>query len=174
MQSIPICTVYNARSLFPKINSFATDMKERNTDIAFISEIWEKLEKKNHQLKIEELFHLKGIEYMSNPRRNGKRGGGVALAVNLERFSISKLNVHIPKKVEAIWALARPKIYNKKLKSIIICCFYSPPNLRSNPCLVNHLTLALNNLMNIHKGAGIIIVGDRNNIDISTLLSKEP
>ena len=58
IQSIPIISVYNARSLFPKINSLATDMHERKTDVTFISEIWEKLEKKKHQQKIEELFEL--------------------------------------------------------------------------------------------------------------------
>ena len=64
-------------------------MHERKTDVTFISEIWEKLEKKKHQQKIEELFELKGIKYVSNPPRNGKRGGGAALAVNLECFTIS-------------------------------------------------------------------------------------
>ena len=58
-------------------------MHERKTDIVFVSEVWEKQEKKKHQKKIEELFHLEGVKYVSNPRRNGKRGGGVALAVNL-------------------------------------------------------------------------------------------
>ena len=154
IQSIPIISVYNARSLFPKINSLATDMHERKTDVKFISEIWEKFEKKKHQQKIEELFELKGIKYGSNPRRNGKRGGGAALAVNLERFAITKLNIHVPKNVEAVWALLRPKFYSKKLKLIIVCCFYSPPNLRTNPSLIDHLTLSLNNLLNIHKNAG--------------------
>ena len=149
-------------------------MHERKTDVTFISEIWEKLEKKKHQQKIEELFELKGIKYVSNPRRNGKRGGGAALAVNLERFTISKLNIHVPRNVEAVWALLRPKSYNKKLKLIIVCCFYSPPNLRTNPNLINHLTLALNNLLNIHKDAGVILAGDRNDINISSLLAIEP
>ena len=169
-----IISVYNARSLFPKINSLATDMHERKTDVTFISEIWEKLEKKKHQQKIEELFELKGIKYVSNPRRNGKRGGGAALAVNLERFTISKLNIHVPRNVEAVWALLRPKSYNKKLKLIIVCCFYSPPNLRTNPNLINHLIVALNNLLNIHKDAGVILAGDRNDINISSLLAIEP
>ena len=117
---------------------------------------------------------MKGIKYISYPRRNGKRGGGAAVAVNLENFTISKLNIHVPKNVEAIWGLVHPKIYNKNLKSIIVCSFYSPPNQGLNPDLVNHLTLTLNNLLNIHKNAGFIIAGDRNQISISALLSIEP
>ena len=149
-------------------------MHERKTDIAFVSEVWEKQEKKKHQKKIEELFHLEGVKYVSNPRRNGKRGGGVALAVNLEKFSVSKLNIYSPKNVEVVWGLLSPKVYNKKLNTIIACCFYSPPNLGANTDLVNHLTLTLNNLLNIHKNAGVILAEDRNHIEISTLLSIEP
>ena len=155
---LPRVTIYNARSLFPKIESFATDMKERETDVSFISEVWEKETSKKHAKKIEELLELQGIKYISTPRRN-KRGGGAAVAVNLAKFSISKLNVQIPKKVEAVWGLLKPKLRGK-YSSIIVCCFYSPPDLRRNLNLVNHLTINLHLLLSIHKGAGVILCGD--------------
>ena len=40
-QFLPRITVYNARSLFPKIESLITDIIERKTDVCCISEIWE-------------------------------------------------------------------------------------------------------------------------------------
>ena len=55
-----------------------------------------------------------------------------------------------------------------------MCSFYSAPDRGANIDLVNHLTLTLNNLLNLHKDAGIIIAGDRNHLDISSLLSIEP
>ena len=57
---------------------------------------------------------------------------------------------------------------------IIVCCFYSPPKSRKNSVLVDHLTVTLQSLLNIHPDAGVIISGDRNSIDISTLLSIDP
>ena len=60
-------------------------------------ELWEKLENKKHQSKLEELLEMEGIQYISTPRPGAKRGGGATIAVRLEKFTISKLNVLIPK-----------------------------------------------------------------------------
>ena len=97
--SLPNISVYNARSLFPKISSLATDIDERATDICFVTEIWEQDENKKHRRKIEELLELKGIKYISNPRRN-RRGGGAAIAVNLKNYTVAKLNIFIPPEVD--------------------------------------------------------------------------
>ena len=56
------------------------------------------------------------------------------------------------------------------ITTIIVCCFYSPPKSRKNPVLLDHLTNTLQSLLIIHPGAGVIISGDRNNIEISRLL----
>ena len=53
--TLPKLTNYNCRALFSKIGNFALDMKERESDISFLTEVWEKKEKKKHQLKLEEL-----------------------------------------------------------------------------------------------------------------------
>ena len=115
-KSLPKITVYNARSLFPKLSSLITDMKERSIDVCCICEIWEenkkkkkrKMKAKTHQQKIEEMMEMVGIDYISTPRLN-RMGGGAAVAVNTESFSISKLDVHIPTDVEAVWGLLKPK-----------------------------------------------------------------
>ena len=60
------------------------------------TEVWHKSENKKHQFKIEELLELKGLKYISTPRPGTRRGGGAALVVNTENFSISKLNTSIP------------------------------------------------------------------------------
>ena len=64
-QCLPRISVYNARSLFPKIESLALDIHERQTDICFISEIWEQRQNKKHTWRITELLELKGIQYIS-------------------------------------------------------------------------------------------------------------
>ena len=73
--SLPKIVNYNVRSLMPKIGNFSLDMKERDLDISFLTEVWQKLENKKHQLKLEELLEMEGIQYISTPRPGTKRGG---------------------------------------------------------------------------------------------------
>ena len=104
------------RSLIPKIQNFSLDMQERMTDIGFLTEVWEKTENKKHQFKIEEMLELCGIKYISTPRPGAQRGGGAAIAVRTENFQISKLNILIPKSVEVLWGLLKPKIITGKIQ----------------------------------------------------------
>jgi hypothetical protein len=61
-----------------------------------------------------------------------------------------------------------------KISVIIVCCFYSPPKSRKNPALLEHITLTLQSLLTTYPQAGVIISGDRNNIDIAALLQIDP
>ena len=51
--TLPKVANYNMRSFFPKIGNFLLDMTERSTDLAFLTEVWEKKEHKKHQFKLE-------------------------------------------------------------------------------------------------------------------------
>ena len=146
-------------------------MQERSTDICFLTEVWEKKENKKHQFKLEEMLEMRGVKYISTPRPGAQRGGGAAIAVRAENFNISKLNIPIPKSVEAVWGLLKPKVVTGKITVIIVCCFYSPPRSKKNAVLIEHITLTLQSQLNTHPNAGIIISGDRNSMDIATLLS---
>ena len=118
------------RSFFPKHENFAEDVLERESDIIFLSEVWQKKENKKHQSKIEGLLEMKGIKYISTPRPGAQRGGGAAIAVRLDRFLLTKLNINIPKSLEVVWGLLKPNIVTGKISVIIACCFYSPPKSR--------------------------------------------
>ena len=172
--SLPRMTNFNMRALFSKTENFARDMDERSCDLSFLTEVWEKLENKKHQFRLEELLEMSGIKYISTPRPGAQRGGGAAIAVRLDKFTLSKLNIALPKSVEVVWGLVKPKIVTGKISTIIVCCFYSPPRSRKNSVLIDHITTTLQSLLNIHNNPGIIISGDRNDIDISSLLSIDP
>ena len=149
-------------------------MVERESDLSFATEVWEKLENKKHQIRLEELFEVKGIKYISTPRPGAKRGGGSAIAARLDRFTLSKLNISLPKGVEAVWGLLRPKFVTGMISVIIVCCFYSPPRSRKNTVMIDHLTVTLQSLLKTYPDAGVIISGDRNSMEISSLLSIDP
>ena len=108
------------RSIFPKIGNFALDMIERESDISFLTEVWEKYENKKHQFRLEEMLEISGIKYISTPRPGAKRGGGAAIAVRLDNFTISKLNIALPRSIEVVWGLLKPKVVSGKI-TIIIC-----------------------------------------------------
>ena len=171
--TLPKLSIYNMRSLIPKNQNFGEDMADRDCDLSFLTELWEKSENKKHQYKIEELFELKGLKYISTPRPGSRRGGGAALVSNTERFSITKLNIPNPKNLEVVWGLVRPKNITGKITKIISCCFYSPPRSRKKTALIEHLTFTLQDLLNTFPSAGIIISGDRNDLSIDRLLSVD-
>ena len=52
--------------------------------------MWEKKEKRDHQNKLEEMLELHGIYYLSTPRPV-KRGGGSAITVDNEIYSIKEV-----------------------------------------------------------------------------------
>ena len=172
--SLPKLSNYNMRSFLPKIENFGIDMHDRNCSLSFLTEVWEKSENKKHQLKIEELLELKGLKYISTPRPGARRGGGAAIVVNTESFSISKLNVHIPKSLEVVWGLMRPVEVTGKITKILVCCFYCPPKSTRKTALIDHMTITLQSLLNTFPKAGIIISGDRNDLGIDRLLTVDP
>ena len=56
----------------PKVYSFASDMEDRDVSVALLTEIWEKVENKKHQNKIEELYEMRGLKYLSTPNPGKK------------------------------------------------------------------------------------------------------
>ena len=131
----------------PKVENFSNDIFERDIDLSFLGEIWEKVNDKSHQNKVQRLLESKGIQYISTPRRTLKRGGGAALAVNLKKFNLEKIDIAIPKKMEVCWGLLRPKQANSHVKKIVCCSFYSPPKDRNKTLLMDHIIINTNLLM---------------------------
>ena len=102
----------------------------RDLEVQIGSETWEKESNEKMKSDIEEIFQLHGIQYISCPRPNKKRGGGAAILVNTRRFTITKINILVPSKLEVVWGLLRPKNITKEtvFKEYILAAIYSPPN----------------------------------------------
>ena len=172
--SLPTVATYNLRSLFPKIGNLSTDMLERHVDVGFLTEIWENSANLEHQLEIEKLLEMKGLKYISTARPPNSKGvcyGGAAIVVNLQKFSVEKLSVHVPNNLEAVWGLLKPKNPSAKFKRIIICSFYSPPNKRRNTKMADHIVSTLQMLTTKYPECGIILGADRNYMDIKPILN---
>ena len=70
-QYLPVVAAYNMRSLFPKIDNLKTDILERQIDVGFFSEIWQKAENKKHQSEIEIMIEKEGLKHISTARPSG-------------------------------------------------------------------------------------------------------
>ena len=101
-------------------------MLERNISVSFVSEIWQRSDKKEHSLEIEKMLEEDGLKYISTARKANARGisyGGAALIVDLEKYSCEKLNVSVPQNIEAVWGLLKPRAGSAQFKKIIACSF---------------------------------------------------
>ena len=163
--SLTVFSVYNMRSIWSKLSSLAEDMDNRDSDIAILSEVWEKKENVRHQNKIVELFELKDTKYFSTARPGVMRGGGAAITARGNKFYKSKLNIDIPKPLEVVWGLLKPKTILGGVSKIGICSFYCPPSSMKKTALIDHLTININKLKIIHPKAFFIIAGDKNDLN---------
>ena len=173
---LPTVGVTNFRSLGPKIKNVIIDILEREIDIALCSETWEKTSNRKLKLEVEKMFEMDGLEFISCPRPSSKRGGGCAVIVNRKNFTVEKLSVNVPHKLEVVWSLVRPRILNKEMqfKEIIACCFYSPPNYRKNAKLVQHIISEMHQFLVKYPRAGFVCGGDRNKMQTSPITDALP
>ena len=172
--SLPTFTVFNMRSIWSKLSSLAEDMSEREADFSILSEVWECKENMEHQKLIEEVFEMKGMEYFSTARPGSKRGGGAAITAKSDKFNITKLNIDIPKPLEVVWGMLRPKVPTGSVSKLILCSFYSPPNSKRKGALVDHIANTFNKLKVMHPKANFIIAGDKNDLRENEIVSICP
>ena len=172
--NLPTVATYNLRSLFPKVGNLTTDMLERNIDCGFLCEIWEQVDKAEHRYEIEKMLEMSGLKYISSARPPNAKGvsyGGAAIVVNLEKFSLEKLNVNVPKTLEVVWGLLKPRNQSAKFKKIVVCSFYSPPNKKRNSKMADHIVSTLHMLCAKYPECGLILGADKNEMDITPILN---
>ena len=105
------------------------EFKELRMGLALHSEVWEKKEKKAHRFKIDEMFHMGGISYISTPRP-GRRGGGSAIKCDDDNFFIMEIKEENPYNLKVTFASLRPKSEFSLKFNIFVCALYSPPRSR--------------------------------------------
>ena len=158
-RGIPSISVSNVRSLKPRINSYMNDLSESGISVGLISELWEKEGDSEFELSLERVFEMKGLKYISTPRRNLKRGGGAGIVVDTRAFKFDKVEIHIPYNLEIVWGLLRPK-RDAEIKVIIVASFYLPPKSKKKTKLFDHICITVNQLLCKYPKAGILIGGD--------------
>ena len=172
--SVPRMTLYNVRSAWAKWDNIAEDMQMRETDVMFLTEVWEKSENKKHKKAIETMLELKGLKYISTPRPGARRGGGTAILSAEKNFQLTKLNINIPHPLEVCFALLRPNNPTGRITKFICISFYSPPRSKSNKKLIDFLTKAVAQLRAEHQNGGLVLAADINDLKLPVLLAYDP
>ena len=170
---LPTIFVTNHRSIFPKFNNFVDLMKTLNLTLGLHSEVWQVKENKFHQDKIEEALELEGIQYISNPRPQ-RKGGGVAISLLPGEFTLTKLDVLVPKNIEVVWGIVRPVKPTVEFKGIIVCSFYCAPNSRTKTQLTEHIAINHGQLKAIYKNCFFLAGGDKNELNVKHILDISP
>ena len=114
---LPTIFVTNHRSYFPKFYNFLDAMKTLDLTLGLHSEIWEVKENKTHQNKIEEALEMEGVQYISNPRPD-RKGGGAAISLLAGSFTLTRLEIIVPKNLEVVWGIVRPKVSTQDFSRI--------------------------------------------------------
>ena len=80
----------------------------------------------------------------------------------------------VPKNLEVVWGLVRPKKKTKDFRGIIVCSFYSVPYSKRKTQLVEHITINYSELKTVHKNFFFLTGGDKNDLEISNILDISP
>ena len=101
--------------------------------------------------------------------------GGAANVVPVEKFNLEKIDILIPHNLEIVWGMLRPKsVTTSGIKEIIVVSFYSPPKSPKKSQLLDHILTTIHVLLTKYPNAGIIIGADKNDLNISSLISGIP
>ena len=103
---LPIVGVYNHRSIWNKLDNYILKMEGTEQGISLHNKVWGNKEDKKHQHKLEDMFEISGISYVSTPRP-GRRGGNSAISCNNKLFSIKKVTIENPLDLEVTFAIVK-------------------------------------------------------------------
>jgi hypothetical protein len=120
-------------------------------------------------------MRMEGLKYISTTRPSTKRGGGAAIVVHMEKFSLEKLDILIPHNLEIVWGIMRPKdTISSGLREIIAVSFYCPPRSTKKNKLLDHILTTVHKLLPKYPNAGLVIGAAKNDLNITSLISGIP
>ena len=166
--SLPNIWGTNHRSLWPRLNNTLDELLELNAHVGFHTEIWEIRGDIQQRSRIDKAYELKGVSYFSSPRENRIGGGTAITLLNQSSFTMTQIFPPNPKNVEVCWCILKIKNPTSHIKSILLCCFYSPPNSRKQSSLIDHISEVYHK--NKTSTNGFVCAGDRNDIKVESFL----
>lgn len=171
---LPKVLVLNPRSIYNKIDQFKTFIIEKDVDLVFMSESWER-----HDEPLTSLINVDNYKVISNPFQRKNTGGKPALVVNTNKFVVDDPNqtlINIPWGVEIVWGILTPKklTNSSRIKKIIAASFYCKPGSRKKKLLLDHISEVYHFLSSKFKDIFWIFGADKNDLKVDTILHLNP
>ena len=141
---LPLCSLFNARSVYNKADNLTELLSQICPDICMISESWE-----SERRRLNKILNSTQYKYTSCYRKNRAPGGGCAILYNETRFSVTELDIEAQEGVESFWDLFTPKsdgFQNLKVKRSAVGSFYISPKSRYKAETIEHIIQNINTL----------------------------
>ena len=95
--------------------------------------------------------------------------------VDQTHYTLDRLDITNPDKVEMCWGILRPKQPEGcTIKQYILGVFYCPPNSRKKNKLITHIITNAHVLISRYPDSGLCIGGDKNSLDLAPILQGLP
>ena len=167
--SLPLVSVMNVRSLYNKPENFKTLVKELGLEASIISETWER-EEMSLQALLGQNFKIHSYKREKSKAKK-QPGGGCAIVYNENRFKGTKLDIFVPKGVEACWLMLKPITHEHSIENIAMAAIYVSPNSKFKTATINHVIDTIHLIRAQHDNrVNFLIGGDLNQLKIDRIL----
>ena len=163
-QFVPCFFTANLRGGFVhKTDELEAVLRENDVDIACATETW------LTQSVPSELVNIPGYVMHRSHRKDGRRGGGVAV---FARHSLPcvRLSTLESTNVETIWLLYRLARMPRAVSHVVVGAVYHPPSA-DDTAMTSHILDCLDSVTRDHPHAGVVLLGDFNQLRDAALLS---
>ena len=163
--NLPTFFMCNARSACNKFDELSAVFSYHHTDVAAITETWFRNDCSPEQ------FSIQGYCLFSKSRTS-RTGGGVAIYAR-EALNPSPVAVQVPDNLEVTWVKLRPPRLPRSISCIFCAVVYYPqPDVHLEAQLTDHLIATIDDFTTNHPDAGLVILGDFNQMNIDGLLTN--
>ena len=174
--ALPSVMNINPRSVYNKVDEFLTLVDQYETDLIFMSETWDRVDK-----PLETIIKLEEHKVFTAVNPRNFKGGKPAIIVNERKFHVQPLSpdpITVPDGVEAVWVLLTPKTCkpNTLVKHIAAAAiYYRGPKSTKKEELFDHVAQTYHFLSAKYgQGLHFLIAGDTNRLNLSPILNLSP
>ena len=157
---LPTILNSNVRSVCNKVNEIEVLLKQNHVDVACLSETW-----LSNDIP-DEAVALQGFQLGRNDRA-AKRGGGVMCYIR-DSIPYKHWSEIECDNFETLWITVRPCRMPREISHIILGVIYHPPGA-NNYEMSNHIINSLDTITRKHPHAGIMLLGDFNQLKDQTI-----
>jgi hypothetical protein len=154
---LPRFCLANTRSLRYKVDELAAVFQINSVSVGCVTESWLDM---NIQT---EAVDIGGYTCYRRDRSDGRKAGGVVCYVSVDWQSIRLQSLETTD-LESMWLLIRQPTMPRQVSHIAIGVVYHPPDASNGP-MTDHIITSIDNILQQHPYAGVVVLGDFNGLN---------